>query len=48
MNKVLAINVDDVTIGTFGHAGNGNLHPTILCDSPCDRVRIDSRVRAGA
>ena len=21
-----------VTIGTFGHAGDGNLHPTILCD----------------
>jgi glycolate oxidase len=22
----------DVMIGTFGHAGDGNLHPTILCD----------------
>ncbi|SKA64452.1 FAD-binding oxidoreductase [Desulfobaculum bizertense] len=22
----------NVTIGTFGHAGDGNLHPTILCD----------------
>jgi glycolate oxidase len=22
----------DVRIGTFGHAGDGNLHPTILCD----------------
>jgi glycolate oxidase len=22
----------DLTIGTFGHAGDGNLHPTILCD----------------
>lgn len=21
-----------VTIGTFGHAGDGNLHPTVLCD----------------
>ena len=21
-----------VTIGTFGHAGDGNLHPSILCD----------------
>ena len=21
-----------LTIGTFGHAGDGNLHPTILCD----------------
>ena len=21
-----------VTLGTFGHAGDGNLHPTILCD----------------
>ena len=22
----------DIAIGTFGHAGDGNLHPTILCD----------------
>jgi glycolate oxidase len=22
----------DLTIGTFGHAGDGNLHPTILTD----------------
>ena len=22
----------NLTIGTFGHAGDGNLHPTILCD----------------
>lgn len=22
----------DIQIGTFGHAGDGNLHPTILCD----------------
>jgi len=22
----------NVTIGTFGHAGDGNLHPTIVCD----------------
>ena len=22
----------DLTLGTFGHAGDGNLHPTILCD----------------
>ena len=21
-----------VTIGTFGHAGDGNMHPTIVCD----------------
>ena len=21
-----------MTIGTFGHAGDGNLHPSILCD----------------
>src|SRR5690606_27469858 len=21
-----------LTIGTFGHAGDGNLHPTIICD----------------
>lgn len=23
----------DLIIGTFGHAGDGNLHPTILCDA---------------
>ena len=23
----------NVTIGTFGHAGDGNMHPTIVCDS---------------
>jgi glycolate oxidase len=23
---------NDVVIGTFGHAGDGNLHPTIICD----------------
>jgi len=22
----------NISIGTFGHAGDGNLHPTILCD----------------
>ncbi|WP_353118335.1 FAD-linked oxidase C-terminal domain-containing protein [Nitratidesulfovibrio sp.] len=22
----------NITIGTFGHAGDGNLHPTIMCD----------------
>ena len=22
----------NLTIGTFGHAGDGNLHPTVLCD----------------
>ena len=22
----------DVLIGTFGHAGDGNLHPTLICD----------------
>lgn len=22
----------DVTIGTFGHAGDGNMHPTLVCD----------------
>jgi glycolate oxidase len=22
----------DLTVGTFGHAGDGNLHPTVLCD----------------
>jgi glycolate oxidase len=27
----------DITIGTFGHAGDGNLHPTILTDRRDDR-----------
>ena len=22
----------DLIVGTFGHAGDGNLHPTVLCD----------------
>ena len=22
----------NLTVGTFGHAGDGNLHPSILCD----------------
>nr|WP_320011316.1 FAD-linked oxidase C-terminal domain-containing protein [uncultured Desulfobulbus sp.] len=26
----------DLTLGTFGHAGDGNLHPTILCDKNND------------
>ena len=30
VNKIAA--KYDVTIGTFGHAGDGNLHPTIVCD----------------
>jgi glycolate oxidase len=30
VNEIAARN--KVTIGTFGHAGDGNLHPTIVCD----------------
>ncbi len=32
----------DLLIGTFGHAGDGNLHPTILCDSrdPAEMERV--------
>ena len=30
---------NDVTIGTFGHAGDGNLHPTILADKN-DKVEM--------
>jgi glycolate oxidase len=35
-NMIRAVNniakKHNVTIGTFGHAGDGNLHPTIVCD----------------
>jgi glycolate oxidase len=34
----------EVTVGTFGHAGDGNLHPTIVYD----RSDPDSTARAGA
>jgi glycolate oxidase len=35
-----------VTIGTFGHAGDGNLHPTILCDKrdPEEMERVHAAV----
>ncbi len=33
-----------VTIGTFGHAGDGNMHPTIVCDLR-DKAEME-RVRA--
>lgn len=30
----------DLTVGTFGHAGDGNLHPTVLCDErDADQMR---------
>ncbi len=28
---------NDILIATFGHAGDGNLHPTILVDTPVDK-----------
>jgi glycolate oxidase len=38
----------DLTIGTFGHAGDGNLHPTILCDKRDQKEwrRVESGVEA--
>ncbi len=35
-----------LTLGTFGHAGDGNLHPTILCDkrNPEERERVHQAV----
>jgi glycolate oxidase len=34
---------NDIMIGTFGHAGDGNLHPTILCDErdSAEMARVD-------
>jgi glycolate oxidase len=29
----------DLTIGTFGHAGDGNLHPTVVLD-PADEAAV--------
>lgn len=36
----------DLLIGTFGHAGDGNLHPTIVCDERDKEqmVRVDEAV----
>ncbi|HZK66208.1 MAG TPA: FAD-linked oxidase C-terminal domain-containing protein [Chloroflexota bacterium] len=36
----------DLLIGTFGHAGDGNLHPTILCDERDTELmeRVDEAV----
>jgi glycolate oxidase len=33
-------------MGTFGHAGDGNLHPTILCDErdPAEMARVHQAV----
>ncbi|MDJ0782363.1 MAG: FAD-linked oxidase C-terminal domain-containing protein [Desulfosarcinaceae bacterium] len=38
----------DVTIGTFGHAGDGNLHPTILTDKrdPEEWQRVEHTIDA--
>jgi glycolate oxidase len=35
----------DLTIGTFGHAGDGNLHPTVVLD-PADEDALDRAHRA--
>ena len=34
---------NDILVGTFGHAGDGNLHPTILCDErdSAEMARVD-------
>jgi glycolate oxidase len=36
----------DLTIGTFGHAGDGNLHPTILTDrrDKAEFERVDQAI----
>ena len=34
----------ELTIGTFGHAGDGNLHPTAVLD-PADEGAVASRAR---
>jgi glycolate oxidase len=36
----------NLTLGTFGHAGDGNLHPTILCDknNPDEMARMHKAV----
>jgi glycolate oxidase len=36
----------NLTLGTFGHAGDGNLHPTILCDkhNPDEMARMHQAV----
>ncbi len=33
-----------LTVATYGHAGDGNLHANILYDSPADRPRVDEAV----
>lgn len=33
----------DVLIGTFGHAGDGNMHPTLVADRQDDRSRAAAR-----
>ena len=33
-----------LTVATYGHAGDGNLHTNILYDSPADRPRVDAAV----
>jgi len=34
----------DLTVATYGHAGDGNLHTNILFDSEADRPRVDATV----
>ncbi|MGQ0505360.1 MAG: FAD-binding oxidoreductase [Myxococcaceae bacterium] len=33
-----------LTVATYGHAGDGNLHANILFDSPADRPKVDEAV----
>jgi len=33
-----------LTVATYGHAGDGNLHANILFDSPSDRPKVDEAV----
>ncbi len=37
---------NNVTIGTFGHAGDGNLHPTLLCDvrDKAEMARVEKAI----
>ena len=34
-----------LTVATYGHAGDGNLHANILFDLPSDRPKVDEAVR---
>jgi len=34
-----------LTVVTYGHAGDGNLHANILYDSPTERPRVEAAIR---